>query len=281
MINIRGIKRKIRLSELNEVTTILRKNRLHTICEEAKCPNISECMSKRRATFLILGDGCTRGCRFCSVKHYMTAGIDTEEATRVCEAVLSLGIKYAVITSVTRDDLPFGGAEIYRDVVNRLKEKVPEIKIELLIPDFNGDERAFEIISTLNIDVLNHNMETVKRLYEVVRPEADYERSLRLLNFFSKRGFFTKSGVILGFGETESDLRDLFSDLHNAGVKMLTIGQYFRPTLANIEVVKYYTDEEFMAIKRIAEVSGIEFVYSGRYVRSSYNAFEQYEGVNG
>lgn len=280
MNNTRDIKRKIRLSELNNVTSVLRVNKLHTICEEAKCPNISECMSKKRATFLIMGNGCTRGCKFCSVKHYSVEEVDSCEAERICEAVITLGIKYVVITSVTRDDLPLGGAEIYKDVVNRLRQRVRDIKIELLIPDFKGDRKAFEIISKLNIDVLNHNMETVRRLYSKVRPEADYERSLGLLNFFSKNGFFTKSGIILGFGETEADLKELFSDLKNAGVSMLTIGQYLRPTLANIEVEKYYTDEEFLYIKQLAELAGIRYVFSGRYVRSSYNAFEQYEGVN-
>ncbi len=274
-----NIKRKIRLGQINDVIRILRAGGLHTICEEARCPNICECMSKKRATFLIMGDGCTRGCRFCSVRHYEPDKIDYLEPERIRDAVLSLGIKYVVITSVTRDDLPLGGADIYEKVVNRLRESCPDIRIELLIPDFKGNKEAYDIIAGLDIDVLNHNMETVRSLYPVVRPEADYERSLELLRYFSKRGFFTKSGVIVGFGEETTELKELFSDLAVCGVRMLTIGQYLKPSKSNIDVVKYYSDEEFERLKDLAVLSGIDYVFSGRYVRSSYSAEEQYKGV--
>ncbi len=272
-------KRKIRLSELHDVLKVLRENSLHTVCEEARCPNISECMSKKKATFLIMGNGCTRGCRFCSVRHYAPEDIDRNESENISRSVMALGIKYAVITSVTRDDLPLGGALIYREVVEKLRRSVPDIKIELLIPDFGGKEEAFRTIAGLKIDVLNHNIETVKRLYPDVRPEADYERSLGLLRYFSSRGFFVKSGIIVGFGENLNELYDTFLDLKAAGVEMLTIGQYLRPTLENIEVVKYYSDQEFEMLKDMAIKSGIRYVFSGRYVRSSYSAEEQYEGV--
>ncbi len=279
MNDVRNIKRKIRLSELNDVLKILRGSGLHTICEEARCPNISECMSKKRATFLIMGDGCTRGCRFCSVKHYAPQNIDPLEPDRIKEAVLKLGIRYVVLTSVTRDDLPFGGADIFSQVVSRLREIEYSLKIELLIPDFRGIKKAYDIIADLEIDVLNHNMETVRSLYRAIRPEADYQRSLDLLKYFSDKGFFTKSGVIVGFGETEEELEELFKDLVISGVRMLTIGQYLRPSTSNIEVVKYYTDDEFERLKRLALSCGLEYVFSGRYIRSSYSAEEQYLGA--
>lgn len=275
-----NIKRKIVLRELNEVLKVLRSQSLHTICEEAKCPNISECMSKRRATFLIMGDGCSRGCRFCSVKHYSPERIDPCEPERIRDAVLLLGIRYVVITSVTRDDLPLGGADVYQKVVNKLRESCSDIKIELLIPDFNGDKKAYEIIANLNIDVLNHNIETVRSLYPIVRPEADYERSLALLKYFSQRGLFTKSGVMVGFGERMDELKELFEDLAMCGVKMLTIGQYLKPSKTNIDVFKFYSDSEFEELKRLAISCGIRYVISGRYIRSSYNSEENYLEVS-
>lgn len=272
-------KKKIRLSELHNVLSVLRQNGLHTVCEEARCPNISECMGKKRATFMIMGEGCTRGCRFCAVRHYTPSAIDEDEALRVRDAVLSLGIRYVVITSVTRDDLPYGGARYFEKVVNTLRESAPDLKIEILIPDFRGDREAYEIISNLKIDILNHNIEMIKRLYPALRPEADYERSLNLLRYFSERGLFTKSGIMVGLGEDIADLRESFEDLRNVGVRMLTIGQYLRPTLDNVDVVRYYSDEEFEHLKRLAMECGIEYVYSGRFVRSSYSAEEQYKGA--
>jgi len=272
-------KKKIRLSELHNVLSVLRQNGLHTVCEEARCPNISECMGKKRATFMIMGEGCTRGCRFCAVREYTPSVIDEDEALRVRDAVLSLGIRYVVITSVTRDDLPYGGARYFEKVVNTLRESAPDLKIEILIPDFRGDREAYEIISNLKIDILNHNIEMIKRLYPALRPEADYERSLNLLRYFSERGLFTKSGIMVGLGEDIADLRESFEDLRNVGVRMLTIGQYLRPTLDNIDVVRYYSDEEFEHLKRLAMECGIEYVYSGRFVRSSYSAEEQYKGA--
>ena len=272
-------KKKIRLSELHNVLSVLRQNGLHTVCEEARCPNISECMGKKRATFMIMGEGCTRGCRFCAVRHYTPSVIDEDEALRVRDAVLSLGIRYVVITSVTRDDLPYGGARYFEKVVNTLRESAPDLKIEILIPDFRGDREAYEIISNLKIDILNHNIEMIKRLYPALRPEADYERSLNLLRYFSERGLFTKSGIMVGLGEDIADLRESFEDLRNVGVRMLTIGQYLRPTLDNVDVVRYYSDEEFEHLKRLAMECGIEYVYSGRFVRSSYSAEEQYKGA--
>jgi len=272
-------KKKIRLSDLHNVLSVLRQNGLHTVCEEARCPNISECMGKKRATFMIMGEGCTRGCRFCAVRHYTPSVIDEDEALRVRDAVLSLGIRYVVITSVTRDDLPYGGARYFEKVVNTLRESAPDLKIEILIPDFRGDREAYEIISNLKIDILNHNIEMIKRLYPALRPEADYERSLNLLRYFSERGLFTKSGIMVGLGEDIADLRESFEDLRNVGVRMLTIGQYLRPTLDNVDVVRYYSDEEFEHLKRLAMECGIEYVYSGRFVRSSYSAEEQYKGA--
>jgi len=272
-------KKRIRLSEIHSILSILRQNGLHTVCEEARCPNISECMGKKRATFMIMGDGCTRGCRFCSVKHYSPSEVDEDEAFKVRDAIISLGIRYAVITSVTRDDLPYGGARYFEKVVNTLKEAIPDLRIELLIPDFRGDKEAFEIIAKTRVDVLGHNIEMVRRLYPSIRPEADYERSLDLLRYFSRRGIFTKSGIMVGLGEEVDELKKTFLDLKEAGVRILTIGQYLKPTFDNVDVVKYYTDEEFDYIRRVAMECGIEFVYSGRFVRSSYSAEEQYKGV--
>ncbi|MCX7959325.1 MAG: lipoyl synthase, partial [Deltaproteobacteria bacterium] len=237
-------------------------------------------MSRRRATFLIMGDGCTRGCRFCSVKHYGPRAIDPDEPEKIREAVCSLDIRYVVITSVSRDDLPFGGADIYKNVVEALRKTDRDIKIELLIPDFGGDREAYDIISGLEVDVINHNMETVSSLYPAVRPEADYIRSLELLRYFRDKGFLTKSGIIVGLGEGRDELKDLFQDLALCGVSMLTIGQYLKPSNSNIDVVKYYTDEEFEELKQLALSCGIDYIFSGRYVRSSYSAEEQYEGVN-
>ncbi|MCX7944088.1 MAG: lipoyl synthase [Deltaproteobacteria bacterium] len=279
MSDPKEFKRKIKLVELNEVMNILKRVGVHTICEEARCPNISDCMSKNRATFLIMGSGCTRGCRFCSVRHYSPEPLDPLEPENIKRAVLSLGIKFVVITSVSRDDLPFGGAYVYKEVVERLRE-IDDIKIELLIPDFNGDVNAYSIVSELDVDVLNHNIETVKSMYSKIRPEACYERSLALLNYFSRKGYFTKSGVIVGFGEKKEELVELFRDLSNSGVKMLTIGQYLRPSARNVRVEKYYTDEEFQELRDIAMDCGIKYVFSGRYVRSSYSAEEQYKGVS-
>lgn len=272
-------KKKIRLGEIHDVLKVLRENRLNTVCEEARCPNISECMSKRRVTFMIMGDGCTRGCRFCSVRHYAPEKITVDEAERIKRSVISLGIRYVVITSVTRDDLPLGGAPVFRDVVKALNDTSPDLKIELLIPDFSGDEEAWGIIASLRLDVLGHNIETVRRLYPLVRPEADYDRSLELLRYFSKRGFFTKSGIIVGLGESREELYHTFSDLRDAGVNMLTIGQYMRPSINNIDVVRYYSDSEFESLRDIAHSRGIPYVFSGAYVRSSYSAEEQYEGA--
>ncbi len=266
----------IELSKVNEVKKILRRARLNTVCEESRCPNISECFGNRTATFMILGDRCTRGCTFCNVKRKFPLPPDEDEPLRLLEAVKALGLKYVVITSVTRDDLPDGGAGQFARCVRLLKEKISGIKVEVLIPDFRGDERSLRLVLEAHPDVLNHNVETVPRLYPRVRIGSKYERSLKVLEM-SKRiapHIPTKSALILGFGESMEEVVEVMKDLRSVGCDFLTVGQYYAPSLKHHPVVKYYTSEEFKKIERIAYELGFKFVASGPNVRSSYRAFE-------
>ncbi len=266
----------IELSKVNEVKKILRRARLNTVCEESRCPNISECFGNRTATFMILGDRCTRGCTFCNVKRKFPLPPDEDEPLRLLEAVKALGLKYVVITSVTRDDLPDGGAGQFARCVRLLKEKISGIKVEVLIPDFRGDERSLRLVLEAHPDVLNHNVETVPRLYPRVRIGSKYERSLKVLEM-SKRiapHIPTKSALILGFGESMEEVVEVMKDLRSVGCDFLTVGQYYAPSLKHHPVVKYYTSEEFKKVERIAYELGFKFVASGPNVRSSYRAFE-------
>jgi lipoyl synthase len=250
---------------------------LHTVCESAQCPNIGECWNHRTATFMLLGDICTRRCGFCAVAKGKPGAIDTDEPRRVAEAVATLGLQHAVITSVNRDDDNIGGAEIFAETIRRVRELSPGCRVEVLIPDFQGLDDALKIVLEARPDVLNHNTETVPRLYRVVRSGARYERTLRLLENAKKfsHGMVTKSGVMVGLGETLSELVDVFRDLGSRGVDILTVGQYLRPSRDHLPIARYYTPDEFCYMKDAALGFGFRHVESGPLVRSSYHAHEQ------
>lgn len=254
---------------------------LYTVCEEARCPNRWECFSKQTATFLIMGPYCTRNCKFCSVEKGSPIPLRNEEIEGIVEFVKKMGLNYVVVTSVTRDDLPDGGASHFATLVKRLKNKIPGIRVELLIPDFRGNLSALELVLKSNPDVLNHNIETVERLYEIIRPGADYQRSLNILKTSKELNpnIPTKSGIMVGLGETMDELVKTLNDLKNACVDIVTIGQYLRPTKHQIEVKKYYTPEEFEKLKEIGEKIGIKCVLSGVFVRSSYMANEVFNHI--
>ncbi len=248
------------------------KHRLHTVCESACCPNIGECWERRTATFMILGDLCTRDCRFCAVPSGRPYGLDEEEPDRVAQAVGRLGLKYAVITSVTRDDLPDGGASIFAATVEAISAANPDCRIELLVPDFSGSEPALQKVFDTRPDVFGHNLETVPRLYRLVRPKAEYQRSLKVLELAKKNGLVTKSGLMVGLGETEQEVQDVIHNLAEIGCDILTLGQYLCPSKGHLPVERYYTPEEFAALKTEAEKLGFKAVESGPLVRSSYHA---------
>jgi lipoic acid synthetase len=251
---------------------------LATICQQAKCPNINECWNNYHATFLIMGDTCTRDCKFCSVKPGKPQDLMAEEAQRVLEMVNILKAQYVVITSVTRDDLKDGGSHHFAKVIGHLKENKGEVKIEVLIPDFNGNTELIDNVLAAGPHVLNHNLETVKRLYpHVNRKEKNYHVSLGVLNHSHKREFVTKTGIMVGLGESMDELKQLFHDLRENGVMLLTIGQYLQPTKDHVMVEKYYTPEEFAELKEMALGFGFSAVESGAFVRSSYQANRMYE----
>ena len=252
---------------------------LNTICQSALCPNMSECFSRGNASFLILGDHCTRNCRFCDVKHGKPKPIDMHEGKRIAVFMKENKIRYAVITSVTRDDLPDGGAKHFVRVVNDIREEIEPVTIELLIPDFLGNLDMVDLVVGSKIEVLSHNVETVPRLYKEIRPGANYNRSLRVLERargVGRNNLIVKSGLMVGLGEDKKELDKVFHDLADVGVEILTIGQYLRPSRENIPVSRYWLPEEFVELKSIAEESGIKVVVSGPYVRSSYLADESY-----
>jgi len=250
---------------------------LHTVCESAQCPNIGECWNHRTATFMLLGDICTRRCGFCSVPKGKPEPIDRDEPRRVAEAVAQLGLKHAVITSVNRDDDNIGGAEIFAETIRQVRELTPGCRVEVLIPDFQGMDEALQIVLDANPDVLNHNTETVPRLYRVVRSGARYQRTLRLLENAKKfsPAVVTKSGVMVGLGETVEELVDVFRDLGERGVDILTVGQYLRPSRDHLPIARFYAPEEFSFLKSEALRFGFRHVESGPLVRSSYHAHEQ------
>jgi lipoyl synthase len=250
---------------------------LHTVCESAQCPNIGECWNHRTATFMLLGDICTRRCGFCAVPKGKPGPIDADEPRRVAEAVATLGLKHAVITSVNRDDDNIGGARIFAGTIRHIRKLSPGCRVEVLIPDFQGLDEALKIVLEASPDVLNHNTETVPRLYRVVRSGARYERTLRLLENAKKfsPGMATKSGVMVGLGETITELVDVFQDLGSRGVDILTVGQYLRPSRDHLPIARYYTPQEFAYLKEEALRFGFRHVESGPLVRSSYHAHKQ------
>jgi lipoic acid synthetase len=265
------------------VESILRDKNLHTVCQEANCPNQGECFSDSTATFLILGDTCTRNCRYCNVKHGSPDGLDEDEPRRVREAVKRLNLDYVVITSVTRDDLPDGGAGIFLQTVNELKSLPEKPKVEILIPDFKSDPDSIRLTANSGADVINHNIEVTKNIFPIIRPEGSYEASLRLLKKIKEINprAVTKSGLMIGLGESHDNIFDTMRDLIGAGVDIITIGQYLQPSKLNAEVKNFYTPDDFKGLRGAGLEMGFKEVLSGPLVRSSYKAKEAYEKVIG
>jgi lipoic acid synthetase len=255
---------------------LMRELNLHTVCEEAQCPNIGECWNHGTATFMILGDICTRACSYCAVSHGRPASVDTAEPARVANAIRTLDLNYVVITSVDRDDLPDGGASIFADTIRETRTQLPDCRIEVLIPDFQGNEAALHAVLDARPDILNHNTETVPRLYRMARSGGRYARTLELLD--RSRTYApdipTKSGLMVGLGEEKQELLETLEDLRKAGCGILTIGQYLRPSADHAPMVRYYHPDEFRELKEQALVMGFVHVESGPLVRSSYHAHE-------
>lgn len=260
------------------VRRILKTNCLNTVCESARCPNKNECYTKNTATFLIMGAVCTRNCRFCNISTAKPLPLDAEEPKNIANAISELGLKYAVITSVTRDDLSDGGAEHFAQCIYEIRKLTPNVKIEILTPDFKGDEKALNIIIEAHPDVFNHNIETVPSLYKKARPQAIYKRSLDVLEYMKKNSdILTKSGIMVGLGETIEELEQTLADLKNIDCDIVTIGQYIQPSKEHLPVDKYYTLEEFDELKALAKKVGIRNYQIGPLVRSSYKAYEAFE----
>ncbi|MFZ1280780.1 MAG: lipoyl synthase [Ignavibacteriaceae bacterium] len=273
---------KVRLpigENYSDVKNLMRRQKLNTVCEEAKCPNISECWNHRTATFMILGDTCTRSCGFCNIKVGIPNELDVEEPKRVVLSVVELDLRHVVITSVNRDELKDGGSTIFKECVRLIREQKPDCTVEILIPDFKGDEDAFNIIMQNPPDILNHNMETVPRLYHAVRPQAKYERSLELIKWFKSNGLKTKSGIMVGIGEKTEEVLELMKDLVGAGCDILTIGQYLQPTKEHLPVDRFVTPDEFKMYKEEGLKIGFKIVESSPLVRSSYHADEHARAI--
>ena len=261
----------------HDLKKLARDLNLHTVCESAQCPNIGECWHHKTATFMMLGNTCTRRCGFCAVPKGRPDPIDFDEPRRVAEAVAALGLKFAVITSVNRDDDVIGGARAFVLVIDEIRRQAPGCQVEVLIPDFQGNEEAIRLVVEARPEILNHNTESVPRLYRAVRSGARYERTLRLLEYAKKLSpkTVTKSGVMVGLGEEMHELLAVYRDLAAAGVDVLTIGQYLRPSKDHLPIARYYTPDEFAYMKREALAMGFRHVESGPLVRSSYHAHEQ------
>jgi lipoic acid synthetase len=261
--------------------SLMRGQGLHTVCEEARCPNIGECWQSGTATFMILGDTCTRACGFCAVKTGRPGDLDRMEPMRVANAVREMGVAHAVVTSVNRDDQPDGGAEIFAQTIRWIRRISPQTSVEVLIPDFMGNWDALAAVCAAQPEILNHNTESVPRLYPRVRPKARYERTLDLLRRAKELdpGTITKTGVMVGLGETKDELLEVFRDLVAHGVEVLTIGQYLRPSAKHLPLVRYYTPAEFDELRDEALALGFKHVESGPLVRSSYHAERQVDGL--
>jgi lipoic acid synthetase len=267
-----------------ELKRIMRTLDLHTVCESARCPNMGECWEHRTATFMILGNICTRACGFCAVPSGKPLGPpEGDEPERVAEAVEQMGLQYAVVTSVNRDDQADGGAEIFARTITKIRVRVPGCRVEVLIPDFRGDWQALETVLAARPDVLNHNMETVPRLYRAVRKGAVYERSLELLRRAGQMlpGIAIKTGMMLGLGETRDELLQAMQEIAAQGTHILTLGQYLQPTPEHLPIERYVRPDEFAEYKRLGEAMGLKHVEAGPLVRSSYHAFEQEEAARG
>jgi lipoic acid synthetase len=261
--------------EYSKLRVLIDKRKLHTVCEEARCPNMGECWNSGTATFMILGDTCTRSCGFCAVKTGRPGFVDNDEPRRVGEAVALMNLRHAVITSVNRDELFDGGARIFAETIHEIRARVPNCRIEVLIPDFQGSEEALSIVLNAQPDILNHNTETVPRLYKTVRPQAQYARSLEVLQRAKHLGFSTKSGLMLGLGETTEEVIDTMSDLRSVECDILTLGQYLQPTKEHLPIDRYVHPDEFALLKKKGMEMGFRHVESGPLVRSSYHAAGQ------
>lgn len=263
------------------VSNLIKEKNIHTICQSAKCPNISECWSHKTATFLILGDTCTRNCGFCAVKKGAPSSSLSDEASHIAETVSLMGLNYVVITSVTRDDMEDGGAFRFAETISKIRETSPQAKVEALIPDFNGNTSALQTVIDAHPDILNHNLEVPVSLYPLInRPKSFYDRSLGILKTAAKKGMVTKSGMMIGLGEKMEDILQVFSDLKNAACKLLTLGQYLQPTQKHVRVQKYYSPLEFKQLGQIAFDFGFKDVVSGPLVRSSFQAHKMYDSVH-
>jgi lipoic acid synthetase len=263
-------------TEYARLDGIMRSHKLHTVCEEARCPNMGECWNLGTATFMILGDICTRSCGFCAVKTGRPGyGLDWDEPRHVVEAVELMKIRHAVITSVNRDERKDGGAPIFAETVRLIHERVPNCKIEVLIPDFKGSEEALDIVLASMPDILNHNLETVPRLYRTVRPQANYQQSLEVLRRAKQKGFVTKTGLMLGIGERTEEILEVIKDAHAVGCDILTLGQYLQPTKEHLSIDRYVHPDEFKMLKEEGLRMGFRHIESGPLVRSSYHAAGQ------
>ncbi len=265
--------------EVLKVKKLLRSLNLNTVCEEANCPNIGDCFSRKTATFMIMGDVCTRNCPYCNVNHGKPLPLDPYEPDNVAVAVNRLGLKHVVITSVDRDDLPDGGASHYAKVIQKVKQLNPHTTVEVLIPDFKGSLEALKTVVDASPDVINHNIETVKELYKKVRPQGSYEKSLKIIKWVKEIDdrITTKSGFMVGLGETKDQIIQLLRDLKNNGCEIITVGQYLQPSKNHLPVEKYYTEEEFKEFEKIGYEIGFKEVFSGVLVRSSFHAGEIFE----
>jgi lipoic acid synthetase len=273
------IRRSLRTDrDFGQVRSVVDVMRLHTVCEEARCPNRHECWNKGTATVMILGDTCTRSCAFCSVKSGRPAGLDTDEPRRVAAAAQAMQVRHLVITSVNRDDLPDGGAEIFAETIRRTRAALPDTQVEVLTPDFEGNREALETIFRAGPAVFNHNLETVRRLQAVIRPQANYGRSLATLRAAAdwRPELEVKSGLMVGLGETDDEVREAIRDLREAGCTILTVGQYLRPTREHAPVRRYVEPAGFDAYAAFARELGFHAVASGPFVRSSYRSEELY-----
>ena len=276
------LKIKVNATKTKKMTEMLRSLDLHSVCEEGNCPNRMECFEKKTATFMILGKNCTRNCTFCNVDKQGTGEVDEEEPKNIAEAVKKTGMKHVVVTSVTRDDLLDGGANHFAKVIREIRKLNKGVTVEVLIPDFQGNETALETVVMEKPEILNHNIETIPRLYSEVRPKAEYNRSLELLGRTKKLDstIITKSGIMVGLGETFHEVVESLYDLRNVGCDVLTIGQYLAPSKKHHKVVEYIHPDIFAKYKTIALELGFKYVASNPFVRSSYNAYEALEKIN-
>lgn len=255
------------------VRKILKHNCLNTVCENARCPNKNECYTKNTATFLIMGNNCTRNCRYCNISCNRPEPLDPQEPKHIAKAVKDLGLKYAVITSVTRDDLPDGGAQHFANCIYEIRKISPDVKIEILTPDFKNKKEALDIIINAHPDVFNHNIETVRAVFKTARPQGNYDTSLDVLKYIKQNSDIqTKSGMMIGLGETFAQIKETIKDLYSVGCDILTIGQYIQPSKEHLPVAKYYSLEEYEELKKLAASIGIKNYQIGPLVRSSYNA---------